>query len=72
MHPSLLNLSDCRSTILAAKACFLDKDVGSLSTGKMADFVVLMNDSWEGFAEHGYGSIAATYVGGRQAYIRNI
>ncbi|WOH00601.1 hypothetical protein DCAR_0519969 [Daucus carota subsp. sativus] len=66
--PEALNAS----TILAAKACFLDKDVGSLSTGKMADFVVLMNDSWEGFAEHGYGSIAATYVGGRQAYIRNI
>lgn len=55
-------------TISAAEACFLDKDVGSLSVGKMADFVVLTVDSWESFAEHGSADIAATYVGGRRLF----
>lgn len=59
-------------TISAAEACFLDKDVGSLSVGKMADFVVLMVNSWESFAEHGSASITETYVGGRRAYFQNI
>ncbi|KAL8125221.1 hypothetical protein AgCh_012776 [Apium graveolens] len=59
-------------TISAAEACFLDKDVGSLSVGKMADFVVLTVNSSESFAEHGSASIAATYVGGRRAYFQHI
>lgn len=63
---------DGRYTISAAEACFVDKDVGSLSVGKMADFVVLTVNSWESFAEHGSASVAATYVGGRRAYFPNI
>ncbi|XP_059652002.1 protein LONG AFTER FAR-RED 3 isoform X3 [Cornus florida] len=55
-------------TISAARACFLDKDVGSLSPGKLADFVVLSTDSWDEFASEGSASIEATYVGGVQAY----
>ncbi|CAA2942827.1 amidohydrolase isoform X1 [Olea europaea subsp. europaea] len=57
-------------TISAARACFLDEDVGSLSVGKMADFVVLSVDSWDNFAVEGSASIEATYVGGLQAYSR--
>lgn len=59
-----------RYTISAARACFLDEDVGSLSVGKMADFVVLSVDSWDNFAVEGSASIEATYVGGLQAYSR--
>lgn len=59
----------CRYTITAACACFLDEYVGSLSPGKMADFVVLSVDSWEKF---GGASVEATYVGGLQAYSRNL
>ncbi|KAL1815653.1 hypothetical protein ACET3Z_018227 [Daucus carota] len=51
-------LSNSMYTILAAEACILDIDVGSLSTGKMAYFVVMTDDLWMGFAEHGYASIA--------------
>ncbi|KAL2478216.1 Amidohydrolase family [Forsythia ovata] len=57
-------------TISAAHACFLDEDVGSLSVGKMADFVVLSTDSWDNFAVEGSASVEATYVGGLQAYSR--
>ncbi|KAL2461133.1 Amidohydrolase family [Abeliophyllum distichum] len=57
-------------TISAARACFLDEDVGSLSVGKMADFVVLSTDSWDNFAVEGSASVEATYVGGLQAYSR--
>ncbi|KAG5106602.1 hypothetical protein JHK82_043572 [Glycine max] len=38
-------------TISAARASFLDKDLGSLSPGKLADFVILSTDSWKDFAE---------------------
>ncbi|CAK9171042.1 unnamed protein product [Ilex paraguariensis] len=55
-------------TISAARACFLDEDLGSLSPGKFADFVVLSTDSWDGFADSGSASVEATYVGGVQAY----
>ncbi|VFQ61397.1 unnamed protein product [Cuscuta campestris] len=61
-------------TISAARACFLEKDVGSLSPGKWADFVVLSADSWDSsFANaEGVGSttttVQATYVGGTQVY----
>ncbi|EXB80250.1 Putative amidohydrolase ytcJ [Morus notabilis] len=55
-------------TISAARACFLDKDIGSLSPGKLADFVVLSTDSWDNFAAEGSASIEATYVSGVQVY----
>uniref|UniRef100_A0A5B7BBP1 Amidohydrolase 3 domain-containing protein n=1 Tax=Davidia involucrata TaxID=16924 RepID=A0A5B7BBP1_DAVIN len=55
-------------TISAARSCFLDKDVGSLSPGKLADFVVLSTDSWDEFAAEGSASVKATYVGGVKAY----
>lgn len=55
-------------TISAAHAAFLEKDVGSLSPGKLADFVVLSSNSWEKFTEEASASIEATYVGGIKAY----
>ncbi|KAK3221493.1 hypothetical protein Dsin_008518 [Dipteronia sinensis] len=55
-------------TLSAAHACFLENDLGSLSPGKLADFVILSTDSWEDFAAEGSASIEATYVAGVQAY----
>ena len=63
-----LTLSHCRHTISAARACFLDNDLGSLSPGKLADFVVLSTDSWNDFAAEGSASVEATYVAGVRAY----
>ncbi|KAI3800730.1 hypothetical protein L1987_28824 [Smallanthus sonchifolius] len=54
-------------TISAARACFLDEDIGSLSTGKIADFVILTTSTWDNLAQE-TTSVAATYVGGVQAY----
>ncbi|GFQ03544.1 putative amidohydrolase ytcj [Phtheirospermum japonicum] len=69
-----ISLSDALNgyTISAARACFLDEDVGSLSAGKMADFVILSIDSWDKFADEGSAFVEATYVGGLQAYSRNL
>ncbi|KAK2646306.1 hypothetical protein Ddye_021501 [Dipteronia dyeriana] len=55
-------------TISAAHACFLENDLGSLSQGKLADFVILSTDLWEDFAAEGSAFIEATYVSGVQAY----
>lgn len=55
-------------TISAAQACFLDNHLGSLTSGKFADFVILSTDSWDDFAAEGSASIEATYVAGTQAY----
>ncbi|KAK1279063.1 hypothetical protein QJS04_geneDACA007388 [Acorus gramineus] len=55
-------------TISAAYASFLDDDLGSLSFGKLADFVILSTDSWDGFENGVPISVLATYVGGQQAY----
>ncbi|XP_017433234.1 protein LONG AFTER FAR-RED 3 isoform X3 [Vigna angularis] len=55
-------------TISAAHASFLDKDLGSLSPGKLADFVILSTDSWQDFAEDASASIEQTYVSGVRAY----
>ncbi|GKU91346.1 hypothetical protein SLEP1_g5231 [Rubroshorea leprosula] len=55
-------------TISAARACFLDNNLGSLTPGKLADFVVLSTDSWEDFATEGSASVEATYLSGVQAY----
>ncbi|CAN6485967.1 unnamed protein product [Victoria cruziana] len=56
------------STISAAYACYLDDQIGSLSPGKLADFVVLSANSWRGFAEEVSASVVSTYVGGKLAY----
>ncbi|KAK8575714.1 hypothetical protein V6N13_033028 [Hibiscus sabdariffa] len=65
-----LSLNDAliAHTISAARACFLEDEIGSLSTGKLADFVILSTDSWDKFATEGSASVSATYVGGVQAY----
>ncbi|XP_043692461.1 protein LONG AFTER FAR-RED 3 [Telopea speciosissima] len=55
-------------TISAAYACFLDEELGSLSTGKLADFVLLSSVSWDDFATEASASVEATYVSGVQAY----
>ncbi|KAG0477134.1 hypothetical protein HPP92_013975 [Vanilla planifolia] len=55
-------------TIGASHACFLDKELGSLSPGKYADFVVLPSSSWEEFEQNLPSHVSATYVGGVQAY----
>ncbi|KAK7323297.1 hypothetical protein VNO77_26763 [Canavalia gladiata] len=55
-------------TISAARASFIDSDLGSLSIGKLADFVILSTNSWEDFAEEASASVEATYVSGVRAY----
>ncbi|PKU86146.1 hypothetical protein MA16_Dca001977 [Dendrobium catenatum] len=55
-------------TIGAAYACFLDNELGSLSPGKYADFIVLPSSSWEEFKKNIPSSVSATYVSGLQAY----
>ncbi|KAK4406349.1 protein LONG AFTER FAR-RED 3 [Sesamum angolense] len=69
-----ISLSDALNgyTISAARSCFLDEDIGSLSPGKMADFVVLSVDSWDKFAAEASASVEATYVGGSQAYSKSL
>lgn len=57
-----------RFTISAARACFLDKELGSLSPGKLADFVILSTEKWDDFTAEGSASVEATYVAGLQAY----
>ncbi|XVF00244.1 hypothetical protein REPUB_Repub03eG0268300 [Reevesia pubescens] len=65
-----LSLNDAliAHTISAAHACFLENEIGSLSTGKLADFVLLSTDSWDEFATEGSALVEATYVGGIKAY----
>ncbi|KAL7593708.1 protein LONG AFTER FAR-RED 3 [Lactuca sativa] len=71
------NLGECMKltdalnahTISAAEACFLDEEIGSLSSGKMADFVVLNAHTLDDLITQEETSlVAATYVGGVQAY----
>ena len=52
----------------AAQACCLENEIGSFSTGKLGEFVILSTDSWDEFATEGSASDEATYVGGMQAY----
>jgi hypothetical protein len=68
LYMEILGLHAGRHTISAARACFLDKDLGSLSPGKVADFVILSTDSWDDFAAQGSASVEATYVAGLRAY----
>ncbi|WCJ39106.1 Protein LONG AFTER FAR-RED 3 [Euphorbia peplus] len=55
-------------TISAAEACFLENEIGSLSPGKLADFVILSTSSWDDFEKEGTASVEATYLAGLQAY----
>ncbi|XP_010557861.1 PREDICTED: uncharacterized protein LOC104826726 [Tarenaya hassleriana] len=55
-------------TMGAARAAFLDRYLGSLSPGKLADFVILSTDSWEEFSKEGSASVVATFVAGKKAY----
>uniref|UniRef100_A0A7N0UCH5 Amidohydrolase 3 domain-containing protein n=1 Tax=Kalanchoe fedtschenkoi TaxID=63787 RepID=A0A7N0UCH5_KALFE len=55
-------------TISAARACFLENEVGSLSPGKLADFVILSANSLDAFAMDMSVHIEATYVGGVKSY----
>lgn len=64
----ILSLISYSYTIFAAEACFLDQYVGSLSPGKLADFVVLSANSWDEFAAGGSAAVEATYVGGIRAF----
>ena len=58
-----------RYTISAAFASFMDGDLGSLSPGKFADFVVLSSSSWSEFiTDTCASSVVATYVGGVQVF----
>ncbi|CAK7336519.1 unnamed protein product [Dovyalis caffra] len=64
-----LSLNDAliAHTISAAYACFLDNELGSLSPGKLADFVILSTSTLDDLAE-GSVTVEATYVGGEKAY----
>lgn len=56
-------------TIWAAKAGFLDKEVGSLEAGKKADFIILDKDLMS-VAEQDIlkTKVTATYLGGKRVY----
>lgn len=69
MSSECLSLNDAliAHTISAAYACFLDSELGSLSPGKLADFVILSTSTLDDLAE-GSVTVEATYVAGVQAY----
>ncbi|KAG6783319.1 hypothetical protein POTOM_012765 [Populus tomentosa] len=69
MSSECLSLNDAliAHTISAAYACFLDNELGSLSPGKLADFVILSTSTLDDLAE-GSVTVEATYVAGVQAY----
>ena len=56
-------------TIWAAKAGFLEKEVGSLEVGKKADFIILNNDLMKVAEEDILKTkVTATYLGGKKVY----
>lgn len=55
-------------TMSAAFSSFMENEIGSLSPGKWADFVVLSTNLWNATAQEGFPSVLATYIGGVQAY----
>jgi predicted amidohydrolase YtcJ len=56
-------------TIWAAYASFMEKEVGSLAAGKLADFVVLDQDIMRVPPELILGTnVLATYLGGRAVF----
>ncbi|KAI5067200.1 hypothetical protein GOP47_0017728 [Adiantum capillus-veneris] len=56
-------------TLAAAYASFLDDEIGSLSRGKYADFVVLSGDV---FHDDGEVGVLATYKGGIRVFSREV
>jgi predicted amidohydrolase YtcJ len=56
-------------TIWAAKADFLEKEIGSIEAGKKADFVILDKDIMQAAENEILGIRAvATYIGGKKVY----
>lgn len=55
-------------TMSAAFSCFMESEIGSLSPGKWADFVVLSTNLWNATVQEGFPSVLETYIGGVQAY----
>ncbi|GLJ50359.1 hypothetical protein SUGI_1073080 [Cryptomeria japonica] len=55
-------------TISAAFAAFMEYEIGSLSIGKWADFVILSKNPWNATAPEDFPSVQATYIGGIQVY----
>jgi predicted amidohydrolase YtcJ len=56
-------------TIWAARACFLDRDAGSIAAGKYADFTVLDQDWMRAETEQIMASrVLATYSAGKPVY----
>jgi len=56
-------------TIWAAKACFLEKEVGSIEAGKKADFIILDKDVMK-IAEQEVlkTKVVTTYIGGKKVF----
>ncbi len=56
-------------TIWAAKSCFLEKEVGSIETGKKADFIILNNDLMKVAEKNILNTkVVATYIGGKKVF----
>uniref|UniRef100_A0A0D6R1A8 Amidohydrolase 3 domain-containing protein n=2 Tax=Araucaria cunninghamii TaxID=56994 RepID=A0A0D6R1A8_ARACU len=55
-------------TISAAFAAFMENEIGSLSIGKWADFVVLSRNLWNVTDVEDFPFVLATYIGGVHAY----
>ncbi len=56
-------------TIWAAKAGFLEKEVGSLEVGKKADFIILDKDLMKAEEKEILNTkVIMTYVGGKKVY----
>ena len=56
-------------TIWAAKANFLENEVGSIEPGKKADFVILDKDLMQAADSELLGTkVVGTWIGGRKVY----
>lgn len=56
-------------TIWAAKACFLEKEIGSIEAGKKADFIILDKDLMKIPENEVLATkVTATYIGGKKVF----
>ncbi|MCW3108768.1 MAG: amidohydrolase [Segetibacter sp.] len=56
-------------TIWAAKACFLENEVGSIETGKKADFIILNKDLMKVTEKDVLNTkVVMTYIGGKRVF----